>query len=39
MNKKNDNAYKSIGEVAEILKLINPKTGSLSPHTIRDERV
>ena len=32
---KTDTAYKSIGEVAEILSLINSKTGSLSTHTIR----
>ena len=35
MNKKNINAYKSIGEVAELLKLINPKTGNLTTYTIR----
>ena len=32
---KNDNAYRSIGEVAKILDLINKKNGSLSTHTIR----
>ena len=32
---KSDGAYKTIGEVARILNLINPKTGSLSTHTIR----
>ena len=32
---KSDGAYKTIGEVARILKLTNPKTGSLSTHTIR----
>jgi DNA-binding transcriptional MerR regulator len=32
---KSDVAYKTIGEVARILNLINPKTGSLSTHTIR----
>ena len=32
---KSDNAYKTIGEVAKILNLINLKTGSLSTHTIR----
>jgi DNA-binding transcriptional MerR regulator len=32
---KTDNAYKSIGEVAEILELINKKKGSLNTHTIR----
>ena len=34
MNKSND-AYKSIGEVARTLNLINKKDGSLSTHTIR----
>ena len=33
--KKTDNAYKSIGEVAKILNLINKKKGSLNTHTIR----
>ena len=33
--KKNDEAYKSIGEVAKILGLVNKKNGSLSTHTIR----
>tara|TARA_B100000767_G_scaffold154429_1_gene145272 strand:+ start:197 stop:577 length:381 start_codon:yes stop_codon:yes gene_type:complete len=32
---KTDNAYKSIGEVAEILELFNKKKGSLNTHTIR----
>ena len=32
---KNDNAYKSIGEVAEILNLVNKKNGNLNTHTIR----
>ena len=32
---KNDEAYKSIGEVAKILGLVNKKNGSLSTHTIR----
>ena len=32
---KSDNSYKTIGEVAKILNLINSKTGSLSTHTIR----
>ena len=32
---KSDGAYKTIGEVARILNLSNPKTGSLSTHTIR----
>ena len=34
MNKSND-VYKSIGEVARTLNLINKKDGSLSTHTIR----
>ena len=33
--KKSDGAYKSIGEVAKILNLINYKNGSLNTHTIR----
>ena len=33
--KKSDEAYKSIGEVAKILNLINKKNGSLNTHTIR----
>ena len=33
--KKSNNAYKSIGEVAKILNLVNKKNGSLSTHTIR----
>ena len=32
---KSDNAYRSIGEVAKILDLINKKNGNLSTHTIR----
>jgi len=35
MNQKSDNAYKSIGEVAKDLKLINLKTGKVNTHTIR----
>ena len=35
MSQKHDNAYKSIGEVAKDLNLINPKTGKLNTHTIR----
>ena len=35
MKKKNDDAYKSIGEVAKDLNLVNPKTGKLNTHTIR----
>ena len=33
--KKSDEAYKSIGEVAKILDLVNKKNGSLNTHTIR----
>ncbi len=33
--KKDQKAYKTIGEVAKILNLINTKTGSLSTHTLR----
>ena len=32
---KTDTAYKSIGEVAELLHLVNKKNGSLNTHTIR----
>jgi len=32
---KSDNAYKSIGEVAKILNLVNKKKGSFNTHTIR----
>ena len=35
MKQKLDDAYKSIGEVAKDLNLINPKTGKLNTHTIR----
>ena len=35
MTEKTENAYKSIGEVAKILNLINKKTGKLNTHTIR----
>ena len=35
MNNKNDNAYKTIGEVAKILNLVNKKNGKLNTHTIR----
>ena len=35
MNDKNDNAYKSIGEVAKMLNLVNKKNGKLNTHTIR----
>ncbi len=34
-NFKKNSKYKSIGEVAEILNLINKKKGTLSTHTIR----
>ena len=33
--KKSNEAYKSIGEVAKILNLVNKKNGSLNTHTIR----
>tara|TARA_Y100000590_G_scaffold250961_1_gene281861 strand:+ start:443 stop:811 length:369 start_codon:yes stop_codon:yes gene_type:complete len=32
---KNNRTYKSIGEVAKILNLVNSKTGSLTTHTLR----
>ena len=32
---KNNDAYKSIGEVAKILDLVNRKKGTLNTHTIR----
>ena len=32
---KNSDAYKSIGEVAKILDLVNKKKGTLNTHTIR----
>ena len=35
MTKKTFDAYKTIGEVAEILNLVNSKNGSLSTHTLR----
>tara|TARA_Y100001970_G_scaffold114343_1_gene142636 strand:+ start:458 stop:838 length:381 start_codon:yes stop_codon:yes gene_type:complete len=35
MKQKYDEAYKSIGEVAKDLNLVNPKTGKLRTHTIR----
>ena len=35
MTNKNDNAYKTIGEVAKILNLVNKKNGKLNTHTIR----
>ena len=33
--KKNDATYKTIGEVAKILNLVNEKNGSLNTHTLR----
>ena len=33
--KKSDGTYKSIGEVAKILNLVNEKNGSLNTHTLR----
>ena len=35
MTNKDNKAYKSIGEVAKILNLINKKKGTLNTHTIR----
>ena len=35
MSNKEETKYKTIGEVAKILNLINQKNGSLSTHTIR----
>ena len=35
MKQKFNNAYKTIGEVAKDLNLINLKTGKLNTHTIR----
>ncbi len=35
INSKENSKYKTIGEVAKILSLINKKKGSLSTHTIR----
>ena len=35
MTNKSQDAYKTIGEVAEILNLFNSKTGNLSTHTLR----
>ena len=32
---KNDTAYKTIGEVAKMLNLVNKKNGNLNTHTIR----
>jgi len=35
MRDKHDNAYKSIGEVAKLLNLVNSRNGKLNTHTIR----
>ena len=35
MNHKSNKAYKSIGEVAKILNLVNKEKGTLNTHTIR----
>ena len=35
MISKNNDAYKTISEVAELLNLINPNTGKVSTHTLR----
>ena len=35
MTSKDEEAYKSISEVAEMLNLVNSKTGSLTTHTLR----
>ena len=35
MNNKNDEAYKTISEVAELLNLIDQNTGKISTHTLR----
>tara|TARA_B100000768_G_scaffold126805_1_gene117385 strand:+ start:355 stop:732 length:378 start_codon:yes stop_codon:yes gene_type:complete len=35
MTDKNNKTYKSIGEVAKILNLVNKKKGTLNTHTIR----
>ena len=35
MISKNNQAYKTISEVAELLNLINPNTGKISTHTLR----
>ena len=35
MINKNNDAYKTIGEVAELLNLINKNTGKISTHTLR----
>ena len=35
MNKKKNDAYKTISEVAELLNLVSQKTGKISTHTLR----
>ena len=35
MEQKNKEAYKTISEVAELLNLVNSKTGKVSTHTLR----
>ena len=35
MKNKNNDAYKTISEVAELLNLFNQKTGKISTHTLR----
>jgi len=35
MISKNNDAYKTISEVAELLNLINPNSGKISTHTLR----
>ena len=35
MKTKDENAYKTISEVAKILNLVDPKTGKLTTHTLR----
>ena len=35
MINKNNDAYKTISEVAELLNLINKNTGKVSTHTLR----
>jgi len=34
-NLKSDNTYKSIGEIAKELNLVDKKTGNLQTHTLR----
>ena len=35
MTEKNNEPYKTISEVAELLNLVSPKTGKISTHTLR----